>query len=117
MRGEEGKKGKRECTSETVDGPLLELLEGDFRGRGRGVEIQPVRVFLRFVEGVGELFFLVVEDVAAFGVDAVTALADHLDLGRHTITPAVTLSLSHTLASWLGKILFANRDKEKFGIA
>ena len=91
-RGEGGKR----ITSETVDSPLFELLEGDFGGRGCGVEIQTVRVFLHLVKRMGELFFLVVEDVAAFGVDAVAAgggrLADHFEI--ETRAHSLSLSLS-----------------------
>ena len=90
-----GERGGERLTSETVDSPLFELLEGDFGGRGCGVEIQTVRVFLHLVKRMGELFFLVVEDVAAFGVDAVAAgggrLADHFEIG-HAHTPSLSLS-------------------------
>ena len=91
-----GGEGGKRVTSETVDSPLFELLEGDFGGRGCGVEIQTVRVFLHLVKRMGELFFLVVEDVAAFGVDAVAAgggrLADHFEI--ETRAHSLSLSLS-----------------------
>lgn len=74
---------KRPCmsgayTSETVDCPLLELLEGDVcRGRRR-VEVEPVGILLLFVTAVDELLFAVV-DMPPLGVYPVEVLPEHVD--------------------------------------
>lgn len=47
-------------TLQSIDGPLLKLLECDLRGRGDIVEIQTVRVVLLLVYWRCELLFLVV---------------------------------------------------------
>lgn len=66
------------CTSETVDCPLLELLEGYVcRGRSR-VEVESVRVLLLFVNAVDELLLAVV-DVPPFCVYPVVVLSEHGD--------------------------------------
>lgn len=66
------------CTSETVDCPLLELLEGDVcRGRRR-VEVEPVGILLLFVPAVDELLLAVV-DMPPFGVYPVEVLPEHFD--------------------------------------
>lgn len=68
------------CTSEAVDCPLLELLEGDVcRGRRR-VEVEPVGILLLLVTAVDELLFAVV-DVPPFWVYPVEILSEHVDCG------------------------------------
>lgn len=67
-----------ECTSETVDCPLLELLEGDVcRGRRR-VEVESVGVLLLFITAVDELLLAVI-DVPPFCVYSVEVLPEHID--------------------------------------
>lgn len=66
------------CTPESVDCPLLELLEGDVcRGRRR-VEVESVWVLLLFVTAVDELLLAVV-DMPTFGVYPVEVLPEHDD--------------------------------------
>lgn len=65
-------------TSEAIDSPLLELLEGDVcRGRRR-VEVESVGVLLLFVTAVEELLLAVV-DVPPFCVYPVEVLSEHGD--------------------------------------
>lgn len=66
------------CTSETVDCPLLELLEGDVCSGRRRVEVESVGVLLLFVTAVDELLLAVV-DVPPFGVYPVEVLPEHTD--------------------------------------
>lgn len=63
--------------AQAVDGPLLELLEGDVCGGGDGVEVQAVRVFDIFVGGGSELLLGVVQVCAPLGVYSRGALTDH----------------------------------------
>lgn len=66
------------CTSETVDCPLLKLLEGDVcRGRRR-VEVESVGILLLLVPAVDELLLAVV-DMPPFGVYPVEVLPEHVD--------------------------------------
>lgn len=41
-----GEKVNGDITSQPIDRPLFELLQPDFGGRGKFVEIQPVRILL-----------------------------------------------------------------------
>lgn len=66
------------CTSETVDCPLLELLEGDVCSGRRRVEVESVGILLLFVTAVDELLLAVV-DVPPFGVYPVEVLPEHAD--------------------------------------
>lgn len=66
------------CTSETVDCPLLELLEGYVCCGRRRVEVESVRVLLLFVTAVDELLLAVV-DVPPFCVYPVVVLSEHGD--------------------------------------
>ena len=59
---------------------MLELLEGDFGCGRRVIEVQAVGIVVLLVGRVGELFFLVVDDISSFGVDTVIVLAYHLGL-------------------------------------
>lgn len=66
------------CTSEAVDCPLLELLEGDVcRGRRR-VEVESVGILLLLVPAVDELLLAVV-DMPPFGVYPIEVLPEHVD--------------------------------------
>lgn len=66
------------CTSETVDCPLLKLLEGDVcRGRRR-VEVESVGILLLFITTVDKLLLAVV-DVPPFCVYSVEVLSEHVD--------------------------------------
>lgn len=62
--------------AQPVDGPLLELLEGDVGGGREGVEIQARGVCERCVLG-GEELFLAMGDIFALALDAGEVLSDH----------------------------------------
>lgn len=64
-------------TPQPINGPLLELLEGDLSRRRRVVQVQTVRVVLLLVDWYGELPFFVVDSCPAFGVDTVGVLSNH----------------------------------------
>lgn len=64
-------------TLQSVNGPLLKLLEGDLRCWRRLVEVQPEWVVLLLVGGCGELAFFMVDDSPALGVNSMCVLPDH----------------------------------------
>lgn len=64
-------------TPQPINSPLLKLLQRNLLRRRHIIEIQPVRVLLLLVGCVRELFFLVADDIAPLGVDALWILPDH----------------------------------------
>lgn len=98
-------------TSQSINGPLLKLLERDL-GSGRHiVEIQTVGVVLLLVGGRGELLLFVVEHGAPLGVDAVRVLPDHGESGSRQ--EQYTIGLLSILCICIG--INARRDETRFG--
>jgi hypothetical protein len=71
--------GKKGQTSQPVNGPLFELLEGYIGRRRIGVEVQTVWVFSVLVLRRRELFLAMVDNIASFRIDPVVILAQHLE--------------------------------------
>lgn len=63
-------------TSQTVNGPLLKLLEGDVCGGRRRVEIESVWVLLLLVGGF-DMLPLARVDMASLWIDAVVVGSEH----------------------------------------
>lgn len=64
-------------TSQPVDCPLFELLEGDICSGRHRVEVEPVGVRRLLCARVGKLAFSVV-DMASFRVNSIVVLSEHL---------------------------------------
>lgn len=64
-------------TFQSVDSPLLEFFQGDFRGGRDLVEVQAMLVFLLLVCWSCELLLLVVDSGSPFRVDSIDILPDH----------------------------------------
>lgn len=67
-------------TLQSINSPLLKLLEGDFRRRRRIVQVQTMRIVLLLVARRSELSFLMVDSCPAFGINPMRILPDH-DVG------------------------------------
>lgn len=64
-------------TLQSVNSPLLELFEGDFRGRRYLINVQTVRIVLLLVCWSSELSFFRVNDSPSFGINAMSVLSNH----------------------------------------
>lgn len=74
-------KGSRypKCTHtlQSIDGPLLELLQRDLRGRRRVIDVHAMGIVLLFESCRGELSFLGVNDGPPLRINAINILSDH----------------------------------------
>ena len=68
---------KNASTSQSVDGPLLELLELDFGDGGGFVEIQSVGIGLLLVLGNSELLFFMIVNVPSLGLKSLSIRSNH----------------------------------------
>jgi hypothetical protein len=64
-------------TLQSVNGPLLELLESDFRRRRYFINVQAVRIILLLVCWGGELSLFGVNNSPSFGINAMGVLSNH----------------------------------------
>ena len=74
------KKSQEARTLESVNGPLLKLLESYLCSWRDLVEVQSVRVVLLLVRRRCELLLPVVDDIPSFWVNPVDILSNHLEL-------------------------------------
>jgi hypothetical protein len=66
-----------DLTSQTINRPLFELLEGDVCRRWGSIEVEPVGVLLFLVGWVGELLLAMVEASAPLRIYAIEVLSEH----------------------------------------
>lgn len=65
-------------TPQTINSPLLKLLQGNISRRRHGIEVQSMLVLEILVCGLLELPFARVDIVPSLGIDAREFLSDHL---------------------------------------
>jgi hypothetical protein len=70
--------GGSERTPQTIDSPLLELLQRNIQRRRHDIEVQSMPILDILVRGRRELFLAMVDIIPAFGIDAREVLSYHL---------------------------------------
>lgn len=70
-------RGIAKQTSQTINSPLLKLLQRNIRRWRHDIEVQSMLVFEILVCGCRELFLAVVDIVPPFGINACEILSDH----------------------------------------